>query len=54
MKVASVVKDFNENGFSILHDILEPAALTAVREECEALVAELAAERQTQGKLINA
>ena len=53
MKMESVLKDFSENGFSILHGILEPAVLNAVQHECEALVAKLAAQRHAQGKLIN-
>ena len=53
MKVESVIKDFNENGFCILHDILEPVVLTRVKDECEALVAVLAAQRHAQGKLLN-
>jgi ectoine hydroxylase-related dioxygenase (phytanoyl-CoA dioxygenase family) len=50
----SVIKQFKENGFCILHGILEPTVLTAVKRECEALVAELAEQRHAQGKLINA
>jgi len=53
MKVESVIKDFNENGFCILHGILEPAVLTRVQDECDALVAELASQRHAQGKLID-
>ena len=53
MKMESVLKDFSENGFSILHGILEPAVLNTVQHECEALVAELAAQRHARGKLIN-
>ena len=49
----SVINDFNANGFSILHGILESTVLKAVKHECEALVAELAVQRHSQGKLIN-
>lgn len=49
----SVIADFNENGFSILHGILESETLEAVKRECEALVDELAAQRQAEGKLAN-
>lgn len=47
----SVIRDFNENGFSILSGILEPVVLEAVKRECEALVAELAVQRHAAGKL---
>ena len=47
----SVLRDFNENGFSILPGILESETLEAVKHECEALVNQLALQRQSEGKL---
>ena len=47
----SVITDFNENGFSILHGILESETLEAVKHECKTLVDELASQRQAEGKL---
>lgn len=47
----SVIRDFNENGFAILHGILEQETLEAVKHECRVLVAELALQRCATGKL---
>lgn len=47
----SVIREFNENGFSILSGVLALATLEAVKRECEALVAALAVQRHTVGKL---
>ena len=47
----SVLRDFNENGFSILPGILESETLEAVKHECEVLVNQLALQRQSEGKL---
>ena len=49
----AVIRNFNENGFAILHGILEQETLEAVKHECEALVAELALQRSAEGKLTN-
>ena len=49
----SVITDFNENGFSILHGILASETLEAVKHECKTLVDALASQRQTEGKLAN-
>ena len=47
----AVIGQFKENGFAILHDVLKPVTLEAVKHECEALVAELATRRYAAGKL---
>ena len=53
VKMESVIRNFNENGFAILRGVLEPVTLETVKQECEALVAELAVRRHTEGKLTN-
>lgn len=51
MKMESVIKEFNENGFAILQDVFEPMTLQSVKKECEALVDALARQRRAEGKL---
>ena len=47
----SVIRNFNENGFTILRGVLKPVTLKAVKQECEGLVAELASQQCAEGKL---
>ena len=51
MHTDNVINEFNDRGFVILHNVLEPAVLDAVKQECETLVDTLAAQRQAEGKL---
>ena len=53
MDMDAVIKEFNENGFAILRDVLEAETLDAAKQECETLVANLALQRCVAGKLTN-
>ena len=50
----SLIESFDEQGFSILHDVLESPCIEAVQRECEALVEELAAKLLAAGKITDA
>ena len=50
----TIIEEFNEHGFAILYDVLEPPCIHTLKWECEVLVDELASVLLAAGKISTA